>query len=169
MSRNYIYDMKSDSWKSDIIDFFLYLCNALLQYWHILYFCPAFFIEKQTTIIEAIMKKRIKRIWQQHEMDHYKKLLHVIKMLLTKREKSFLLVCATFYVLNVNNNIAFSYLRFLLSTERLSHIHTYDVEEYKRIITHANIFVNLHTYIPQKNKVSFYSFCCCRKEAAKEE
>ena len=160
--------MKFDSWKSDIIDFSLFAhCLASILTYSV--FLPSFFIEKQTTIIEAIMKKRIKRIWQQHEMDHYKKLLHVIKMLLTKREKSFLLVCATFYVLNVNNNIAFSYLRFLLSTERLSHIHTYDVEEYKRIITHANIFVNLHTYIPQKNKVSFYSFCCCRKEAAKEE
>ena len=84
-----------------------------------------------------------------------------------KEKKVFLLVCATFYVLNVNNNIAFSYLRFLLSTERLSHIHTYDVEEYKRIITHANIFVNLHTYIPQKNKVSFYSFCCYRERSCK--
>ena len=151
---------------SFIFSLFVHCFASILTY---SVFLPSFFIEKQTTIIEAIMKKRIKRIWQQHEMDHYKKLLHVIKMLLTKREKSFLLVCATFYVLNVNNNIAFSYLRFLLSTERLSHIHTYDVEEYKRIITHANIFVNLHTYIPQKNKVSFYSFCCCRKEAAKEE
>ena len=103
-----------------------------------MYYCASFFIKKQKAILESTLKKQIniRLWWQQHEMDHYKKLLHVIKMLLTKG-KTFLLVCA------------------------------YEVEEYIRIITHANIFVNLHTYIPQKNKVSFYSFCCYRERSSK--
>ena len=76
-------------------------------------FALFYFIEKQTTIIE-IMKKRIKENMATAWDGPLLRLLHVIKMLRTKREKTFLLVCATFYVLNVNNNIAFPYLHSLM-------------------------------------------------------